>query len=443
MPHCRTLAPVSPVRSRGTVFPRATVARRTVRDPNLVLALFGAIVLALGLTADLIKQHTGLLSAPLFAVAYGVLVGPDGLGLLVVSAWGEPLAIVEQVARLTVGLAVMTAALRLPPRYVLDRARTMAAALLVVMPLMWLTVALLAWAILGVGWAVALLVAAVVTPTDPVVSASIVTGTTAEEHVPARLRDYVTAESGINDGVAYLFVFLSILVLEAGTTGVLREWLVGVLVGDVLAASLVGAAVGYGVGLLQNWTRRFGDEPDAGLLAVPIVLALGVLGLVKLLGADDVLAAFVAGVAFHVVVTDETEAREAEASEVAEWLLELPLFVLFGAILPWHAWRSWGWVAVAFALAVVALRRLPVVPVASRFQPVDRLGDAAFVSWFGPVGVAAVFYATLAARHTGSELVWHVCSLVVAVSILVYGVSATPLTQLYGRRVGAAGDGAQ
>lgn len=103
-------------------------------------------------------------------------------------------------------------------------------------------------------------------------------------------------------------------------------------------------------------------------------------------------------------------------------------------LLPWQAWLGLGWQAVAFTVAVILLRRFPVViPAAPLLKPLERRIDTPFVGWFGPIGVAAIFYATLVVHETGSRRAWQISSLVIAASIFVYGVTATPFTKRYGK----------
>ncbi|KYH25370.1 hypothetical protein HAPAU_20400 [Halalkalicoccus paucihalophilus] len=104
-------------------------------------------------------------------------------------------------------------------------------------------------------------------------------------------------------------------------------------------------------------------------------------------------------------------------------------------MLPWQGWLALGWRGVAFAGVVLLFRRLPVVlPAAGLLSPLRRRADTLLVGWFGPIGIAAVFYATLVVHETGSRLAWQISSLVIVVSILAYGVTATPFTRLYGAR---------
>lgn len=84
---------------------------------NLALLMIGGLALILGLIAGLMRSRVYFLSEPLAAMLLGIVVGPYGLGLLDLARWGDPKSILEQVARLTVAVAVMSSALRLPGAY--------------------------------------------------------------------------------------------------------------------------------------------------------------------------------------------------------------------------------------------------------------------------------------------------------------------------------------
>lgn len=114
----------------------------------------------------------------------------------------------EEAARLTLAIGLMGVALRLPPRHFIDQWRPMAVLLGLVMPLMWASAGLLAYLVLDLPLVVAFLVGAIVTPIDPIVASSIVTSASAEEHLPPRIHDNLSGESGANDGLAYLFVVI-------------------------------------------------------------------------------------------------------------------------------------------------------------------------------------------------------------------------------------------
>ena len=399
---------------------------------NIGLAAVGGMVLVIGLLSGSIRRS--FLSEPLVALLVGVLVGPAALGLLDPAGWGSEEVILEQAARLTLAISLMGVALRLPKREPFHGWRSLAVLLGLVMPLMWLTSGLLVYLILGLPFLVALLVGAVVTPTDPVVSSTIVTGELAEENLPERLRYTLSGESGANDGLAYPFVLLPILLLSRPPGEAISHWLTHTLLWEVGAAVVFGALVGYGAGRFLEWAQAKGTMERTSFLAYTLALSLAVLGAAKLLGTDGVLAVFVAGLAFDAAVSESDRAEEERVQEAVNRFFILPIFVLLGMTIPWKGWLELGWVGLLLALAVLLLRRLPAVlalrPLLGR---VRGTRDALFLGWFGPIGVAALFYANLAVREAGVEEAWVIGSLIICASILVHGLSATPLTRLYGR----------
>ncbi len=400
---------------------------------NIALAVVGSLVLLIGLFSEPIKRS--VLSAPLIALALGVLLGPAVFGVLDPSKWGRQEIILEEAARLTLAIALMGVALRLPDGYFLNRWRSMAVMLGLVMPLMWLASGLLTFLILGLPFWIALLIGAVITPTDPVLASTIVQGETAQKNLPARLRNLLSGESGANDGLAYPLVFLPILLLERPAGEALGHWVTYTLLWEVLAAVFMGAVVGYAAGLLLRWATQKGNIGQPSYLAYTVALALLVLGGAKLLGTDGILAVFAAGVAFSMAASIEEESQEEHVQEAVNRFFILPIFVLLGMALPWDKWVELGWGGVILIVAVLLLRRLPAVLALNPLIGQTRgLKDALFLGWFGPIGVAALYYASLAPREVGVEEVWVVGSLIITASIIAHGMSAGPLTRLYGKR---------
>jgi NhaP-type Na+/H+ or K+/H+ antiporter len=142
----------------------------------------------------------------------------------------------------------------------------------------------------------------------------------------------------------------------------------------------------------------------------------------------------VAGLAFDAAVSESDRAEEERVQEAVNRFFILPVFVLLGLTIPWEGWMELGWAGLFLALAVLLLRRLPAVlalkPLLGR---VRGTRDALFLGWFGPIGVAALYYANLSVGEAGIEEAWVVGSLIICASILVHGLSATPLTRLYGK----------
>tara|TARA_Y100000815_G_scaffold244186_1_gene242237 strand:- start:826 stop:1263 length:438 start_codon:yes stop_codon:yes gene_type:complete len=127
---------------------------------------------------------------------------------------------------------------------------------------------------------------------------------------------------------------------------------------------------------------------------------------------------------------------EVEIDESVNRFAVLPMFVLLGATLPWTVWGELGWTAIALALAVLLLRRLPVLLLLER--PLN-LGwpDGLYLGWFGPVGVSAVFYLTLEAEELGLPgTAMGAGIMVVVVSTVVHGVTSSAGRLLYRRLTG-------
>ena len=399
---------------------------------NVVLLTVGGLVLLVGLFSNPIKRS--LLSAPIIALFLGVLLGPMVFGALDPANWGSEEVILEQAARLTIAISLMGIALRIPSGYPLSRWRSLAVMLGPVMVLMWLVSGVLVYLILGLPFWVAMLVGAVITPTDPVVSSTIVQGSMAEENLPGRLRHLLSGESGANDGLAYPLVFLSVLMIEHPPADALTHWLTRVVLWEVGAAVALGAAMGYAAGRLLGWAERKGNIEQPSYLAYTLALSLAVLGATKLLGTDGILAVFAAGVALNMALDTEDETQEERMQEAVNRFFVLPVFVLLGLALPWQQWLELGWVGLLLVAAVLLLRRLPAVLAVTLILPQARgIRDTLFLGWFGPIGVAALFYASLSLRDIGAEEAWTVGTLVICASILVHGVTAAPLTRLYGR----------
>lgn len=372
-------------------------------------------------------------TAPLVALVVGVAIGPEGLD---VAALEHGMSLLHGASEVGVAIALMAVALRYPWSTVVRHARPVGVMVTAGMVGMAAVVGVLAWWLLDVEPAVALLIGGVLAPTDPVLSSGVVTGDPATRTLPERVRAMLSVESGINDGLALpLVVAGTVLVLDEGGDRFLIEGL-----WSVALAVVVGAALGAGAGKVFRRLDEAHDIEDSAFFVFTIVLALAVLGGVNLLHGDGILAVYVAGLAHNRQVGPAIYDKEREVDEGINRMLVLPLFVLLGTLLPWDRWDELGTPLVAFVVGVLVLRRLPVV-YALRPLLGLRWPDATFYGWFGPMGAAALYFATLAhEEHAAAEVVWPVAALVVAASTVVHGVTGTPARALYGRTQGLRGD---
>jgi NhaP-type Na+/H+ or K+/H+ antiporter len=257
------------------------------------------------------------------------------------------------------------------------------------------------------------------------------------------LRCAISAESGFNDGLALPFVVLPVLVLTEPPGEVLGHWLTHTVLLEIVVGTAVAALMGYLAGKTLRWAERKETMERTSLLTISLALSLSVLGVTELLHLNGVLAAFVAGIVFNFAGSSDAKESQEEIQEAISRFFDLPIFVVLGMALPWEDWLELGWGGLLLVAAVLLLRRLPAVLV---LRPLlgplrGKTKDVLFLGWFGPIGAAALYYAAFSWRETGIETAWTVGSLVICASVLVHGVSATPLTKLYGRLSQARRDG--
>ncbi len=403
---------------------------------NIALATIGVVVLGLGLCSRPLNRS--VVPLPVAAFFVGILLGPVGMGALDPATWGYPEKILEETARLTLGIALMGIALRIPRRYPLQHWRTFLVLLGLGMPLMFLISSLLAYWTLGIPFLLALLVGAAICPTDPVVASSMVTGNLAKDALPGRFRHTLSTESGANDGLAFPFVLLPLLLLEHTAASAWGEWLFKVVLWQTLGAVAFGALLGWLAGRALNLAEKRAAIDHSSFLAVTLALTVGTLGLGKLVGMDSILAVFAAGVAFDQVVGGEDRAVEGNIQESVNLFFTLPAFVLLGVMIPLEKWLELGWGGLALAVLVLLFRRLPVLLLLRPLLPLWRdYRMAVTAGYFGPIGISAVFYGMMILNKSGQEIAWTAGSLVVCASIVGHGISAAPAARLYHRRYGS------
>lgn len=396
-------------------------------DPyKIALAIVGLALLGAAWLPHLLKRHP--LTFPILYVALGAVLYALPLPLPPADPLRYP-KVTEKLAELTVLIALLGAGVRIDTRFGWRRWGTTWRLLAIAMPL---TIAACVWmgqALLGMGLASALLLGAVLAPTDPVLASDV------QVHGPGEggedpVRFGLTSEAGLNDGLAFPFVWLAIAVATAQAAGLQVDWTYWLAV-DVFwrigAGVGIGAVLGYG---LMHVIFRIEREDTLastsdGLTALAITLL--VYGAAELAHAYGFIAVFVAA-----VVMRQGEHRHPYHAtlnlfaEQCERLLTALLLVLFGGALAEGILGDVTWREVAFALAVV----LVVRPLAgwislagSELATVDRLALAVF----GVRGIGSIYYLAFAAgmaRFAGLPSLWGAVALVILFSILLHGLSA-------------------
>jgi NhaP-type Na+/H+ or K+/H+ antiporter len=281
----------------------------------------------------------------------------------------------------------------------------------------------------------ALLVGACVAPTDPVLARTIAIGRLARENVPDRVAHTLLGESSVNDGAALILVVLMVVLLPQGGH-TLQQWFTATVIWAVGGALPLGFLLGWLGARFERWVFGLpGETPPLVRIAFPISLAILSLMLLRTVHVDGVLGVFVSGLAFNAFREKEDRQSEEALQEIVDDLFGVIIFFVFGLALPWDAWAELGWRLAPLVVGILVLRRLPwMLALSPLLRPQIRgVREVVFIGWFGPIGVSALFYATLLVDDGVSRIVWPVVAAVVTASVLVFGVTGAPLTRWLGR----------
>ncbi|MFP3677119.1 sodium:proton antiporter [Pseudomonas sp. SIMBA_041] len=437
----------------------------------LWVAVLGAVLLTLALTSSYLRWMPVTTSA--VCLVLGVAIGPGALGLLKLNTndaadWMEHLT---EVAVLF-SLFVCGLKLRLPLK---DKTWRIAVGL--AGPVMVLTiggVCLLLHYGFGVSWGASVLIGSILAPTDPVLAALVQVNDARDDD---RVRFGLSGEAGLNDGIAFPFVILGLLLLQHdGDPGWLGHWALNSLLWAVPAGLLTGYWMGRGIGRVTLTLRIQNDDST---LSPNDYLALALIALAYV-GAEAIhaygfLSVFAAGLglrqaevsttgesqepAEHLVQpvvghqnvepqhamrgdTDHLEDGQVAAGimmsdmlafgGLVERAMEVFLVTLLGVVLIAH----WDWRALPIGGVLFCLIR----PLSVAVMPWGRLLDwrqRALIGWFGIRGIGSLYYLFYALNHGLGQSVASLCTdltlSVVALSILIHGITTQPTLARYER----------
>lgn len=397
------------------------------------MLIVASLLLVLAAASGLVNNRLWV-SEPILCVIVGVIAGPVGFGWIIndmsPSSAAHDASI--EAARFALSIAVVGAVLRLPSGYLRRSWRELGLVLGAGMLLTSVIGAGVAMLLLGWQLLPALLLGAVLAPTDPVLAASIVAGRYANRIIPDRLRNTISAESAANDGLALLLLMVPAALLVHGGDGA-GAWTMWwqTCVREIGVALLVGSMTGFVSSRLLRWASRHGETEVSSLVTLALSLAVATTAACRLLDTSGILACFIAGAWLNETLSGDQEKRHHQFHQAISRFFELPFFVFFGALLPWSEWFAMGSSGILFALALLFLRRPLAWAVLWRWLPsLHTRSDHVFAGWFGPVGIAALFYALQWSHELDLPILWTVVSLVVVLSLLLHGTTATPLTRV-------------
>ncbi|KAG1322939.1 hypothetical protein G6F62_009954 [Rhizopus arrhizus] len=347
----------------------------------------------------------------------------------------------------------MAVGIELPKHYMKKEWLTMFMLLVPIMIFMWLVSGLFIWWLVPpINYLHALVIAACVCPTDPILANSVVKGRFAEKHVPAHIRNALSAESGANDGMGFPFLFLALFLISEENVGTaIGKWIYMTCLFQIALSCVIGLVVGYIARIILQWSEKNHLIDKPSFLCFAIALALFLMSMTGFSGSDDLLACFVAGNAFSWDDWFRQETEEAHFQEVIDMMLNLAVFVYIGAIIPWSDFGNAAlglapWRLVVIAILILVFRRLPILIILKPVMPAMKTyREAIFSGWFGPMGVGAVFLSMVAkeelieiyhdseTKPVAIDLVSPVVLFIVLSSTLVHGTTI-PLFKI-GKRI--------
>jgi len=444
----------------------------------ICVGVLGVLLMLLALTSSYLRWMPVTTSA--VCLAFGFSIGPMGLGLLTLDVKHSYIWI-EHLTEAAVLFSLFSTGIKL--RLPLN-CKAWRSAYWLAGPVMLASIAgtcLAAHYLFNMSWGVALLLGAILSPTDPVLAGMVQVNGAQDQD---RLRFGLSGEAGLNDGTAFPFVIFALLYLSSGesTTDWLGHWLLKDLIWAVPAGLLIGYGMGRGVGHLMIYLRiRNADSTTSSndflalaLIALSYVVAQSV-------AAFGFLAVFAAGLGLrqaearitrsevpsehvaqpvlgHMTASLEkgtvAEAEDLSDSQLAagvmmgdilafgslvERAMEVLLITLLGAALSLY----WDWRAVGLAAALFCIIRPTGVWLLVSRRLLNRR-QKALVGWFGIRGIGSLYYLCFALSHGLADdttpIVIGMTLSVVALSILVHGISIQPLLERYERSAGAHAD---
>lgn len=351
------------------------------------------------------------------------------------------MVLIEHVTELVVIIALMGVGLALDHPVSLRGWGSTWRLLGVGMPLFIATAALLAGGLMGIPIAAALLLGAVLAPTDPVLASEVQVGEpTDDPRNEDEVRFALTSEAGLNDGLAFPFVHAAVLLAAAGASQWILGWIGWELIGKVALAIVCGWAVGAVLARLAFHARslalRFADTAEAVVALSAVFLAYG---LTEVVGGYGFLAVFVTAITIRAFERGHNYHRVLhEFVGQIERLLTLGVLLVFGYGLGTGLLEGLTWAGAAWAIAGVLILRPVTAWLSLRGSPILPV-EQRTIAFFGVRGVGSFYYLAFALNHgtfTDNQQLWATVSFAVLVSVVVHGVTASVVLHRLDRMLG-------
>lgn len=374
------------------------------------------------------------LSYALIYLVVGILLSPYGVNLIQIR---PEAGFLERVTEMVVLISLFGCGLKMNRR--IDPWAWGSTVRLIgfVMPLSIFGVATIAHYALQLEWGVAILLGAILAPTDPVLASEV---QLYDPNDRDELRFGLTSEGGLNDALAFPFVYFGLHWLQDDQW---QNWFKEWVAVDLLWAIVAGLGMGILVAKAVKWLdhrlqrNRAADEVMEDFIALCTILIT--YSLTELVNGYGFLAVFVAGIVMKRSTPDREKAvSQRHFIERLEKLAEVGTILLLGSLLRWEPMLRFAGPTLLIAGALFFVIR-PIGTWLSTIGLPVHPGTRWLFGWFGIRGVGSLYYLTYAFAHglkgqNGELIAWIVFNSVV-ISVILHGVSATPLMKWYERRV--------
>jgi len=414
--------------------------------------LIGALMLSMGFLTVVINRLP--ITSSMFYLAVGILIGPSGFALFHFNPL-EQSEFLEVLTECAVLISLFSAGVKMPVPISFKRWRSPIQLAFLSMLITVALVAAFAYYLLQLPLGAAILLGAIIAPTDPVLATDVQVRHHGDED---QLRFALTCEAGMNDGTAFPFVMLGLGLLglhELGEFG--SQWLLIDIIWATAAGLGIGVLFGCLLGYLVWYVRSHGHKTTVLHDFLGLGLIATVYGVSLLVDAWGFLAVFAAAVALRQTETSLVSYNEKQATRVElkktkiaeetqhlsegtlifnehlERLSELILIILLGGTL---FIDSWSWRAVGFAAFIFMVAR-PLSVYIGLWRSGMPMPIRGMTAWFGVRGIGSLYYLMYAIQHglpqdLALELI-HLVFLAITLSIFIHGVSVKPLVRRHDR----------
>jgi len=388
-----------------------------------ILALFISIY---SMVAGRIERS--VISGPMVFVVAGFLMGPFGFGWLQGNAASEDL---RTLADLTLALILFNDAASADLSTLKRQFRIPSRMLLLGLPgVLALGFACAVLMFDGLSLYEAALLATMLAATDAALGKAVITN----KAVPARLREGLNVESGLNDGICVPILLFFIALAVGEDHGESSTSAIALVVQELGIGMAVGMGLALAGALLMRWCWKQGWITEIWMQVTVVGLAIASFSIAQSLHGSGYIAAFTGGMLFGYMAKDATH-KLVLASEGTGETLALVTWMLFGAMVIGPAFSMFSWEVVVYSiLSLTVIRVLPI------FLSLGGIGESVssrlFLGWFGPRGLASIVFAIIVinAEVPGGELMALVVICTVFLSLVAHGISANPLAKWIGRK---------